>query len=161
MPVLRYEEPQRVSPDERGRQPKFLVLQHEDRRIIAPMNPEPPEGSRARRDREAAEHVLGRPLSRQWPAGALPAGTRVRVVKDAEWDGPWRAEFLGVIDTVGAPEPVVHAMARPGELKYWVSFDTPQLDAAGDGPYRAAQIWDRHLRPVPPDSAGVAAGPAG
>ena len=48
--------------------------------------------------------------------------------------------------SVGAPEPVRHADALPGELMYWVKFDEPQLDAAGDGPYRKAQIWGRYLQ---------------
>jgi hypothetical protein len=60
-----------------------------------------------------------------------------------------------VIDVVGAPEPVTHASAHPGELKYWVSFDQPQFDAAGEGPYRGAQIWGRYLRPVGESSTGL------
>ena len=28
---------------------------------------------------------------------------------------------------------------------YWVWFDVPQLDADGDGPYRAGQIWETAL----------------
>jgi hypothetical protein len=112
------------------------------------MDAESARGPRVLRDREAVEHVLGRPLNQDWPTAAMARGTRVLVVKDTEWDGPWREEFLGVIDTVGAPEPVTHASARSGELKYWVSFDLPQFDAAGDGPYRGAQIWGRYLRPV-------------
>ncbi|GAA2387593.1 hypothetical protein [Dactylosporangium salmoneum] len=114
------------------------------------MDAESVPAARTIRDREAVEHVLGRPLDREWPAVALAPGTRVQVVKDTEWDGPWRVEFFAVIDSVGAPEPVMHAAARPGELKYWVSFDQPQFDAAGDGPYRGAQIWGRYLQPVLP-----------
>ncbi|GIH02717.1 hypothetical protein Rhe02_07840 [Rhizocola hellebori] len=97
-------------------------------------------------DRAAVEHVLGRPLPEAWPAGSLLPGTRVRVVKDAGWDGPWRREFVGVIDNLGAPEPVSHDLAWPGELMYWVKFDEPEFDCAGDGPYRKAQIWGRYLQ---------------
>ena len=28
---------------------------------------------------------------------------------------------------------------------YWVVFDEPQLDADGDGPYRAGSIWEESL----------------
>lgn len=97
-------------------------------------------------DREALDHVLGRRLVQEWPANALVLGSRVRVLRDAAWDGPWQREFLGTIDDLGVPEPVRHARARPGELEYWVRFDEPQFDSCGDGPYRKALIWDRYLR---------------
>src|SRR5947207_7004190 len=96
----------------------------------------------------AVERVLDRPLPDAWPASALPPGARVRVVKDARWDGPWKREFVGLIDDVGAPELVHHAQAQPDELAYWVKFDEPQLDSTGDGPYRKAQIWGRYLQVV-------------
>lgn len=98
------------------------------------------------RDREAVEYVLGRSLSGPWPAAAaLAPGSRVRVIRDPEWDGPWQNEFAGTIDVMGPPEPVQNPPALPGELKYWVTFDAPQYDSAGDGPYRKAQIWGRYL----------------
>ncbi|WP_234308864.1 MULTISPECIES: ferrous iron transport protein A [Streptomyces] len=97
-------------------------------------------------DRQAVEYVLGRPLSQAWPPGALAPGSRVRVVRARDWDGPWQVEFTGVIDPMGAPEPNLHAQALDGELAYWVTFDAPQRDSCGDGPYRKAQIWDRYLR---------------
>ncbi|WP_405422164.1 ferrous iron transport protein A [Streptomyces erythrochromogenes] len=100
-------------------------------------------------DRRAVEHVLGRPLAQSWPAGALPPGSRVTVVRDPDWDGPWQVEFRGTIDAMGAPEPNEHAQAFSGELLYWVAFDDPQHDSDGQGPYRKAQIWGRYLRPVP------------
>ncbi|WKV75419.1 ferrous iron transport protein A [Streptomyces sp. PCS3-D2] len=102
------------------------------------------------RDREAVEHVLGRPLGRVWPAAALAPGCRVIVIRDPleRW-APWQREFLGTIDDMAAPEPVRHPSARRGELAYWVSFDQPQHDSNGDGPYRKAQIWARFLRPMP------------
>ncbi|MFE6099947.1 ferrous iron transport protein A [Streptomyces laurentii] len=100
-------------------------------------------------DRQAVECVMGRPLPQEWPTDALPAGSRVTVVHDPEWDGPWRDEFLGTIDAQGAPEPVKHPRAHDGELAYWVAFDAPQFDCDGDGPYRKAQIWGRLLCPEP------------
>lgn len=106
-------------------------------------------------DRRVVEHIRGRSLSQDWPAGALAAGSRVTVVHDPDRDGPWRNEFPGTIDDMGAPELVENPLARAGEMAYWVAFDTPQYDSDGGGPYRKAQIWDRYLRPGPPlaDSA--------
>jgi hypothetical protein len=98
-------------------------------------------------DRHAIEAITGRSFDGvPWPEGALQPGTRVRVVKDAAWDGPWRSEFVGAIDSTIVPMLVPSAAARPGELEYSVAFDSPQFDADGDGPYRKAVIWDRYLR---------------
>ncbi|MFD4862078.1 ferrous iron transport protein A [Streptomyces atratus] len=97
-------------------------------------------------DRQAMENILGRPSSQTWPTGALALGSRVTVVRDPDWDGPWQAEFPGTIDAMGAPEPNEHVQAFSGELLYWVTFDTPQYDSGGDGPYRKAQVWGRYLR---------------
>lgn len=95
------------------------------------------------------------PAAEQWPESALPAGSRVTVVHDSEWAGPWEGEFTGTIDRLGTPEFIRHARAHHGELRYWVEFDEPQLDSGGDGPYRKAQIWGRYLRPVPCASAAT------
>ncbi|MFJ7969031.1 ferrous iron transport protein A [Streptomyces sp. NPDC096324] len=97
-------------------------------------------------DRQAMERILGRPLSRTWPTGALAPGSRVRVVRASDWDGPWQVEFSGTIDAMGAPEPGEHVQSHSGELLYWVTFDTPQYDSDECGPYRKAQIWSRYLR---------------
>ena len=107
-----------------------------------------PEGAA---DRPAVGPVPGRTVPDAWPATALPAGTRVRVIKDNDWNGPWMREFFGVIDVAPAPEPVRHPLTRPGELAYWVTFEEPQLDGDGAGPYRKALIWGRYLQPVPGD----------
>ncbi|WP_267801578.1 ferrous iron transport protein A [Streptomyces sp. H27-H5] len=85
------------------------------------------------------------------PSGAggpatLPSGTRVTVIQDSSWSGPWQVEFEGEIDGLGSP--VDHAMARTGEMEYWVKFDEPQYDSDGDGPYRKALIWGRYLEPI-------------
>ncbi|WP_241681618.1 hypothetical protein [Streptomyces sp. CB01881] len=58
-------------------------------------------------------------------------------------------EFPGTINAPGAPAPVGDQQTGEGELAYWVSFDEPQYDSSGDGPYRKAQIWARHLRTEP------------
>ncbi|MFD9475492.1 ferrous iron transport protein A [Streptomyces nojiriensis] len=111
-------------------------------------------------DRQAVEHIRGRSLPQEWPAAALAAGSRVAVVRDPHGDGrPWRNEFPGTIDDMGAPEPVENSHARAGELAYWVVFDGPQYDSYGDGPYRKALIWDRYLRPDPPLPGSTSNGP--
>ncbi|MFF4294145.1 ferrous iron transport protein A [Streptomyces vinaceus] len=83
---------------------------------------------------------------RPWPPGALAPGSRVTVVRDRDWDGPWQVEFAGTIDGTAPPEPNEHARSLRGELLYWVTFDAWQYDCDGDGPYRKAQIWGRYLR---------------
>ncbi|GAA3020298.1 hypothetical protein GCM10010519_56890 [Streptomyces lactacystinicus] len=70
-----------------------------------------------------------------------------------QWDGPWQVEFTGTIDPMGAPEPAGDPRAEDGEPAYWVAFDAPQYDGAGEGPYRKAQIWARHLRGAPETGA--------
>jgi hypothetical protein len=101
------------------------------------------------RDRRALEAVTGRAFDDdQWPADAMPPGTRVQVTKDPAWDGPWRNEFTATVDATVVPYLVQSAVARPGEREYSLSFDEPQIDASGDGPYRKAVIWDRYLRQV-------------
>ncbi|GIG69342.1 ferrous iron transport protein A [Phytomonospora endophytica] len=110
--------------------------------------PETPiEDQQATRVRQAIEHIAGKPLPQDWPQGALPAGTRVHITRDPNWDGPWAAEFTGAISTVGAPKPVQHAHATPGELEYFVTFDEPRYESSGEGPYHGAQIWDRYIQP--------------
>jgi len=98
------------------------------------------------RDRRALEAIIGRGLDNDgWPADALQPGTRVRVIQDREWGGPWREVFLGTIDRTLPPQVVNNRVAHSGEREYSVTFDEPQLDASGDGPYRKAVIWDRYL----------------
>ncbi|TRV81621.1 ferrous iron transport protein A [Streptomyces sp. 130] len=80
----------------------------------------------------------------------MAPGTRVVVVRDADWDGPWQAvEFTGTVDAAIAPEPNAHPQALDGELVYMVAFDSPQYTSDGDGPFRKAQVWGRYLRGEP------------
>ena len=110
-------------------------------------------------DRRAVEQITGHPLCQDWPAAALSAGSRVTVVHDPDWAGPWRNEFLGTIDDMGAPEPLENPHSRVGELAFWVTFDAPQYESDGGGPYRKAQIWDRYLRPEPVPHGSTSNGP--
>jgi hypothetical protein len=75
----------------------------------------------------------------------MPPGTRVRVIHDPEWNGPWRTVCLGTIDRTVPLQLVRHRVAHDGEREYSVIFDEPQLDADGDGRYRKAVIWERYL----------------
>ena len=78
-------------------------------------------------------------------AGRVVGRNAVRVIRDAEWPGPWRNVFTGVVSAMAAPEPVSHPRALLGELAYWVDFDDPQFDVDDGGPYRKALIWARYL----------------
>jgi hypothetical protein len=98
------------------------------------------------RDRAAIEAIVGHAMAGQWPAGAMPPETRVRVIKAEDWDGPWQRVFTGTIDQTISPQPV--GEDRPGELEYSVRFDEPQMDWSEDGPYRNAVIWARYLEPL-------------
>ena len=80
-----------------------------------------------------------------WPEGAILPGTRVRVVRDTSWDGPWKREFTGVVGYI-TPTLVDHPWATEGELDYFVVFDEPQMDCEGCGPYSKAMIWARYVR---------------
>ena len=107
------------------------------------------DDEQVQRDRQALGAISGRSFDgMQWPTDAMPPGTRVRVVKDQAWDGPWRVEFTATIDATIVPNPVQGAAARPGELEYSVTFDSPQQDVDGDGPYRKAVIWGRYLEQI-------------
>ena len=100
------------------------------------------------RDREAIEAIVGHRISGPWPVEALPVGTRVRVIKADDWDGPWQSVFEGTIDATITPTAPSNAHARPTELEYSVAFDEPQFSTDGLGPYRKAVIWDRYLIPL-------------
>jgi len=78
----------------------------------------------------------------------MPVDTRVRVIKDEAWDGPWREVFTGTIDDTITPQLVTHPMAHVGEFEYSVRFDEPQMDSSEDGPYRKAVIWARYIQPT-------------
>jgi hypothetical protein len=86
-------------------------------------------------------------------------GTRVKVIKDSRWNGPWPTEPTGVIDLAAdAPVRVIDLATMPevnvpdsdrGPMReFLVRFDEPQCDGDGAGPYYAAVIWEKHLRLV-------------
>ncbi|MEW2130106.1 ferrous iron transport protein A [Streptomyces sp. NPDC005435] len=80
-----------------------------------------------------------------WPEDGWPPGTRVRVIKDPDWDGPYPVEFSGTVAGTRVPFPVRDGRGREGELVYVVRFDEPQYDSHGLGPYRGGEVWGRHL----------------
>lgn len=129
----------------RGRVRGGRLASHADL-VMAGTAPEPDEVAR---DRRALETILGLEVGAEpWPDEALPPGCRVRVIRDPDGDGPWAAVFTGTVDTVRPPHLINNPQARAGEFAYFVKFDFPQFDGAGDGPYRKAQIWDRYLEPL-------------
>jgi hypothetical protein len=100
------------------------------------------------RDRAAIEAIAGHSMVGDWPDEAMPAGTRVRVVKDDRWDGPWQQVFTGTVDETITPRQVENRHAQPGELEYSIQFDEPQMDTTDLGPYRKAVIWARYLEAI-------------
>jgi hypothetical protein len=68
-----------------------------------------------------------------WAKGAI--GTITRPPAEVlSISGPWNDE-LTRLETSALGDNVV----------YWVSFDEPQRDADGDGPYRGGCIWASQL----------------
>ena len=75
-------------------------------------------------------------------------GSRVQVMRDPEFGpGPWPSEPTGRIteSPTGEPFGVVETRQGPERL-WWVTFDEPQRDTDGDGPYATAQVLERYLR---------------
>jgi hypothetical protein len=89
---------------------------------------------------------------------ALSPGYRVKVVLDPDWEGPWPAQPLGVIEPImGEPYRTIDLRDRTVNVpssdrhlmrEYLVQFDEPQRDTDGDGPYSSAVIWEKYLRPL-------------
>lgn len=84
-------------------------------------------------------------------------GTRVKVVRDPDWPGPWPSEPTGVIDPyANAPVRVIDLATMPevnvpdsdrGPMReFLVRFDEPQRDNDNAGPYSEAVIWEKYLR---------------
>jgi hypothetical protein len=72
-------------------------------------------------------------------------GDRVRVHQDPGFGGPWPAEPSGVVTSAGEVREFPTGLRR----FYWVTFDEPQLDADGDGPYiDAAEVNEIYLGPA-------------
>jgi len=86
-------------------------------------------------------------------------GTRVKVVRDAAWDGPWPSEPTGVIDPGwDIPFKVIDLAERPDinvpdsdrhpMRTFMVRFDEPAHDTSEAGPYQVAEVWEKYLRLV-------------
>lgn len=87
-------------------------------------------------------------------------GSRVRVDEESGWFGgpvgtirTWRGAVGVLLTRLGENldeqqlARVVNTVDGP-ELSYWIRFDSPQLDAEGDGPYESAEVLDRYLQSV-------------
>lgn len=87
---------------------------------------------------------------------SLRPGVRVKVRRAPDWSGPWPTEPLGIIEPfLGQPFRLVDRVRPAGQRRrermlreFWVVFDEPQTDGDGDGPYRAAAIWETYLEPI-------------
>ena len=63
--------------------------------------------------------------------------------------GPWPAEPTGRVASCPSGEPFVVVQTQQGpQRSWWITFDEPQRDADGDGPYNNSQLLDRYLRPA-------------
>lgn len=84
---------------------------------------------------------------RKGHASEFDVGSRVIVRRDPKFGpGPWPSEPTGQI--VAAPDDSSFSEVTTVsglERSWWVSFDEPQLDADGDGPYRESQVLQRYL----------------
>lgn len=89
----------------------------------------------------------------------IAPGTRVKVVRDPDWDGPWPSEPTGTIDPGwDIPFSVIDLATRPDidvpdsdrhpMRTFMVRFDEPAHDTSEDGPYYMAEVWEKYLRLV-------------
>ena len=77
----------------------------------------------------------------------LQFGARVRVLRDPDFGpGPWPDQPSGTV--IPSPErsasESVETTSGVRRL-YWVVFDEPQFDVAGNGPYPSSQVLDKYL----------------
>lgn len=72
----------------------------------------------------------------------LVLGSRVRVIKDPDWNGPCPDEPSGRLESPEAGKVFLTTESRWGKVRQFkVRFDSPQRDADGQGPYVSAVIW--------------------
>ena len=101
----------------------------------------------------ASKSTLAMALSGRRPASAAVSATRTAFISAP---GPRLRPrpLAGAARRSRRPHPsaafgFVEVRTRFGvKLSYWVVFDEPQRDGDGDGPYREAEVLERHLRPL-------------
>ncbi|MHB1172631.1 MAG: hypothetical protein ACYCZY_09085 [Lacisediminihabitans sp.] len=78
-------------------------------------------------------------------------GAQVHVRDASAMDSsPWPTEPSGIIvQSGGSALARVWGRAGGGRM-WWVEFDEPQRNAAGDGPYTGAQVHEKYLELAPP-----------
>ena len=78
-------------------------------------------------------------------------GDRVKVRQDPQFPpSPFPGEPLGRVETYpGMATPYREFVTPTGtHLMYWIVFETPQVDADGDGPYTSAEVNFKFLERV-------------
>ena len=63
--------------------------------------------------------------------------------------GPWPSEPHGTVSGAGGPCYTLVETMRGSERSYWITFDEPQRDTDGDGPYESSQVLERYLQVLP------------
>lgn len=87
--------------------------------------------------------------------GSHAPGSRVKIVRDPEWNASWPAEPEGLMEPgCDCPARVVdlsaHSFKGDGEDRglmrtFMVRFATPRNDGENKGPYYMAEIWKKYL----------------
>jgi hypothetical protein len=77
-------------------------------------------------------------------------GDCVRVRQDLDYPpGPWPTEPIGRITYRDAETPYRAVQTPKGVRRMWlVTFDEPQYDADGDGPYASSEILEKYLNTI-------------
>ena len=76
------------------------------------------------------------------------AGDRVRVRRDPHFPpGPFPAEPFGTVRNYpGTSQPFREIDSPTGAHRFdWIEFESPQVDADGDGPYESAEVNVKYL----------------
>jgi hypothetical protein len=85
--------------------------------------------------------------------GTFSIGARVKIRRDPEYPhGPWPDEPIGTVaeHPFATENRTWRGVSTPRGTRrfYWIVFDSPHLDAEGDGPYQESEILDKYIAPL-------------
>ncbi len=78
----------------------------------------------------------------------LRPGTRVYIIQDPEFGGPFQETFGATVQSSKRVEGLMPAAAKKSKFVYFVTFDSPQFDCDGDGPYSASEVLAAYVVPA-------------